>query len=87
MGAGLFQIINLQLREFVFLVLIANAIVWPFAWWWASTWLTEFAYHIKVDPMIFIATLAGALLLVISTLLYHSIKMAKTDPVTSLRYE
>ena len=87
MGARLIDIISLQMKEFVLLMLVANIFVWPLVLWWGNNWLNKFAYHLEISPMIFILTLFGAVFLVIITLFYHSLKISRTNPVTALRYE
>ena len=87
MGASTIQMIFIQLKEFFLLVIIANLAVWPLTLWWTGDWLSGFAYRIGINPLIFILTFAAALVLVVLTLSYHSIRVAKMNPVNSLRYE
>jgi putative ABC transport system permease protein len=87
MGAGIVQILTLQSREFVMLTVIANIFVWPSAWWWASRWLSGFAFHIEINPLLFTLPLGIALILVLLTLLYHALKVARANPIQSLREE
>ncbi len=87
MGASLRHIVQLQVKEFFCLILTANALMWPLAWWWSQKWLEGFAYHIKPNAAIFAVTLTVALLLVVATLSYHSLKAAMANPVKSLRHE
>jgi putative ABC transport system permease protein len=53
------------------LVLIANVIGWPIAWYFMSDWLGGFAYRITINPRIFIVTGAAVLLIAFLCILYH----------------
>jgi putative ABC transport system permease protein len=87
LGAGIKDIILLQVKEFILLVLIANVLVWPLIWWWGSDWLKDFAYHMDLNPMIFGVTLFSSLFIVVATLAYHAIRSTRTNPVEALRDE
>ncbi|MGE0772261.1 MAG: ABC transporter permease [Cyclobacteriaceae bacterium] len=87
MGASASQIVELQVKDFVWLILIANFLMWPLAWWWSQQWLESFAYHIQLNPLVFAITLVVAVGLVVATLAYHSLRAAMANPVHSLRYE
>ena len=87
LGAGLQDIIKLQMKEFVLLVVLANILVWPLAWWWGVSWLSEFAYHMSLKPTNFLITLLISLVLVVITILYHALKSTRTDPVEALSDE
>jgi putative ABC transport system permease protein len=87
LGATTLQVFNLQVREFIILVAIANVAVLPLSWWWADNWLEGFAYHVSISPLVFLITFIGAVLLVVLTLTYHSMKVARANPVDTLRYE
>ncbi len=48
LGANLAALIKLLSTEFAKLVLLANLIAWPFAWYLMSKWLNSFAYRIRL---------------------------------------
>jgi len=87
LGASMVSIIGLLNKEFIKLVVIANIIAWPFAWYGLRLWLQNFAYRINLGWSTFF--LAGVLALVVAliTVTYQSIKAATANPVDSLRYE
>ncbi len=87
LGASVAGIVRLLSGEFVKLVLLANLIAWPVAWWAMSKWLQNFAYRIEISWWIF--ALAGGLALVIAllTVSTQAIRAAVANPVESLRYE
>lgn len=87
LGASISEIIRLLTGEFAMLVLVANLIAWPLAWFAMNNWLQNFAYRIEIGLSLFI--LAGALVLIISFLTVSSqaIRAALANPVDTLKYE
>ena len=87
LGASVISLVSLLSRDFLRLVLIANCIAFPIAWWATRRWLQEYAYHIDVEWWVFV--LAGALAtgIALLTISYQAIKTAVTNPVNSLRSE
>jgi putative ABC transport system permease protein len=74
-------------RDFLKLVVLANLIAWPLAWWSAYVWLEGFAYHIDIKILLFLGSGLLALLIALATVSYQSIKAALANPVKSLRNE
>jgi putative ABC transport system permease protein len=74
-------------REFVVLVLLANIIAWPVAYFAMSQWLQSFAYRISLGPGTFILAALGALLVAVLTVSSQTLRAASANPVESLRYE
>jgi putative ABC transport system permease protein len=87
MGAGAGEILRLLLWQFARPVLWANLIAWPAAFWAMNRWLTGFAYHIDLQPWMFLAAGAAALAIALATVATHSLLVARTRPVLALRYE
>jgi putative ABC transport system permease protein len=87
MGASVLALIRILSIDFMKLVLIANVIGWPIAWYFMSDWLDGFAYRINIDPWIFIVTGVVVLLIAFLCILYHSLKVSRVNPVKSLRSE
>ena len=87
LGATVANVVALLSRDFVKLVLVANVIAWPVAWYAMNKWLQNFAYRIDISWWVF--ALAGGLALVIAllTVSTQAIKVALANPVESLRYE
>ena len=79
------SIISLLNKDFLKLVLVANILAWPAAWWLMDQWLKQFAYHVSIKWWVFV--LAGVLTLVIALLSvsFQALKAAAGDPVNSLR--
>ncbi len=87
LGASVLNLTALLSKDFLRLVLIANGIAFPLAWWATNQWLQEFAYHVDVEWWVFV--IAGFLALVIAllTVSHQAIKAALVNPVKSLRSE
>jgi putative ABC transport system permease protein len=87
LGASVPGILALLSKEIVVLILIANAIAWPVAWFFMSKWLDTFAYHINMNILIYALSAIGAVLLALITVSAQTIKAAMTNPSNTLRYE
>jgi putative ABC transport system permease protein len=87
LGATMNSIVFMLTGEFAKLVLLANVIAWPLAWYSMHEWLQNFAYHTDMSWWIFI--LAGFMTLVIAlaTVSIQAVKAATANPIESLRYE
>ena len=87
LGASVPSIVALLSKEFTYLVLAANLISWPIAWYAMHRWLESFAYRIELGPGVFV--LGGVLALAIAwlTVSYQAIRAARANPVEALRYE
>jgi len=87
MGASVPVLIRILSADFLKLVLIANVIGWPTAWYFMNDWLGGFAYRININLWIFIVTGIAVLLIAFLCILYHSLKVSRVNPVKSLRSE
>ena len=87
LGATVSGVTTLLSKEFIKLVLLANLVAWPIAWYGMNKWLQNFAYRIEMSWWIFF--LAGGIALVIAllTVSVQAIRAASANPVESLRYE
>ena len=87
LGSSVSRIVMLLSKDLIRLVLLANIIAWPVAWYLLHGWLQSFLYraHIRFDIFI----LAGVITFIIAliTVSYQSVKAATANPVDSLRYE
>ena len=87
MGASVSKIVYLLSRDLVGLVLIANIIGWPVAYYAMTRWLQNFAYRTHISLMTFLFAALLILTVTIGTVSYQTIKAALTNPADSLRYE
>lgn len=87
LGATVPNVVGLLSKDFLKLVLIANIISWPLAWWAMNKWLQDFAYRINISWWIFLFAGLAALLIALITVSFQAIKAAMANPVESLRSE
>lgn len=87
LGASLAQLFLLLSKDFVKLILLANLVAWPLAWYGMNEWLQGFAYRTALSGFIFLATAAAALLIALITVSFQTLKAALANPIESLRYE
>jgi putative ABC transport system permease protein len=87
MGASASQLAVRLSREFVVLVLLANIIAWPVAYYAMSRWLQQFAYRIPLGFLFFVLAAGGALLVALLTVGTQTVRAALSNPVDALRYE
>ncbi|SDK85984.1 putative ABC transport system permease protein [Catalinimonas alkaloidigena] len=87
LGASLGQLVLLLSQDFVRLILLANLLALPLAYFLIRRWLQEYAFHVGINgwlfglPLLFILLIAG---LAISG---QTLRAASANPVDSLRSE
>ncbi len=86
LGASVIQVVLLMLKDPFLLVLAANCLAWPIAYFATNRWLRDFAYRIDIDFYIFIYSGLSALLIALLTVGYLSVKTAMANPIDALRY-
>ena len=87
LGASVTGIMALLSKDFIKLVLIANLIAWPVAYYAANRWLQEFAYRIDISLWPFALGTLLALAIALGTVSYQAFKAARSNPIEALRYE
>mgnify|MGYP005725712485 CR=1 FL=1 len=87
LGSSVIAIVFLLCKKFLILVIIANLIAWPVAFFAMQKWLQNFPYPVQINPGVFAFTAVLTLVIALSTVGYRSIKAARANPVKSLRYE
>jgi putative ABC transport system permease protein len=87
MGASAPRLAVRLSREFVVLVLLANVIAWPIAYYAMSRWLQDFAYRIPLSLWTFVLAGAGVLVVALLTVGAQTFRAAAANPVETLRYE
>ncbi|MFV3128810.1 ABC transporter permease [Niveispirillum sp. KHB5.9] len=87
LGASVADIVRLLVWQFSRPVLVANLIAWPVAWYGVRSWLDGFAHRIDINPLLFLAVGAVALIIAWVTVAGHAARVAAEKPVRALRYE
>ncbi|HBK89004.1 MAG: FtsX-like permease family protein [Cyclobacteriaceae bacterium] len=87
LGATVPHILMLLSREIIYLILAANVLAWPVAWYFMNQWLGSFAYHIDISVFTFILAGVVAVVIALMTVSAQTWKAAMTNPSNTLRYE
>jgi putative ABC transport system permease protein len=87
LGATASGVVVLLSKDFARLVLVANLIAFPVAWYAMNRWLESFAYRIHIGWETFIFAGGLALIIALLTVSTQAVKAALTNPVEALRYE
>ena len=87
LGAELYHIVSLFIKEYAGLLLIANLIAWPLTWYVSSRWLQQYAYRIMQSVNIYF--IAGILvsLIAVGLITAQCLKVALANPAKNLRSE
>lgn len=87
LGASV-QLLFIQLNKpFIKLFLIGIGIALPIAYLLMNRWLSNFAYHIQLSWWSFLIPIFCIFILILVSISFQSIKVAKTNPIDSLRDE
>jgi putative ABC transport system permease protein len=87
LGATVSGIVRLLSKEFMILVVIANGVAFPIAYYVMNRWLSEFAYRTNIRIEVFLLAAFLSLSIALSTVIFQSLKAALANPVDSLRNE
>jgi len=66
---------------------ISCVIASPVAFYFLSNWLQGYYYHISINPLVFLISAAGAILIAVATISVQAVKAALMNPVRSLQTE
>ncbi len=86
-GATAKNILSVLSVGFAKIILIANLIAWPVAWYFMDKWLLTFAFHINIVWWFFAVALVLSLIITAATIISQAIKASYTNPVEALKYE
>ena len=87
LGASATNITMLLSRNVIALVVLANIIAAPIAWYGTQLWLRDFAYRASISPWIFVIAGLAALCIALVTISFQTIKTALINPAWVLRSE
>jgi putative ABC transport system permease protein len=85
LGAEVGGLVMLLTRRYFVLLAIAVILVVPLSWYAAKEWLSNFAYHIEIEPAIFLRAALIVLGVTAITVSYQSVKAALANPARNLR--
>lgn len=85
LGASSIQTLRLIFNDMLKLVLVSVFSAVPFAYFLTKGWLSNFAYSTNIDPLIFLYSGLGALLVAYGIVTYHSWAVSRSNPVSRLK--
>jgi len=86
-GATVSDVNSLLSREFLWLILIANLISWPVAYFGIKQWLESFSRHIDVQWYVFVISAVVTLVITVAITTIHAYKASLMNPANTLKYE
>jgi putative ABC transport system permease protein len=87
LGSSVGGVVFLLSKGFIWLVLIANIIAWPIAWYVMDIWLSTFPYHIEVNPVLFVLAGTGVTIIAFLSVSIQTLRAARVNPAKTLKYE
>jgi putative ABC transport system permease protein len=87
LGANLVNVLKLLSREFILLIILANLIAWPVAYFLANRWLQSFTKSIPINWFLFLLAGLTALVLALMITTYRAFRASVKNPADTLRYE
>lgn len=87
LGAETSSILRLFVVRFLWLVLAANLIAAPLAWYFVDSWFAEFASHINIKWWMFLVTLFITGLIAMVATIGQVLQTAYLNPVDAVKYE
>ena len=87
LGASIYSILLLLLKDFLKWLILANIIAWPVSYYFMNKWLQEYAYRIQMRLWIFFLSGVVALVIALLTVGFQAVKAAIANPIEALRYE
>jgi putative ABC transport system permease protein len=86
-GASVSNIVILFYSQYLKLIVIANIIALPLAWYFMNNWLANFPYHISISWWMFLTPVLLGTAVAFFTIIFKTVKAANANPVDSLRAE
>lgn len=87
LGASAREILVLLSKEIAILVVVANVIAWPVAYFAAQSWLQSYPFRTSVSIWVFVIASFAALLIAWLSISYQALQASRANPVEALRYE
>ncbi|SFN23346.1 ABC-type transport system, involved in lipoprotein release, permease component [Chitinophaga sp. YR627] len=87
LGATGNNIVLMFSRSYLVFVLLAAGLAVPLGWWIMNSWLQGFAYHINIGIDVFLIALGAILPVTLLSVIFIVIRVAWTNPATSLKAE
>jgi len=87
LGASVFDLMSMLVKEFFKPILLACCIALPISYWVVQNWLASFAFRLNLDGWQFLLPILSVLIIALITVSFHTVKVAETNPVDTLKSE
>lgn len=87
LGASIANVVGLLLSDIVKLLLFANLVAWPLAYYFMKGWLENYPYATEISWFLFVGAGLTVILVAFATVAFQTIRSARANPVESLKYE
>jgi ABC-type antimicrobial peptide transport system permease subunit len=87
LGSSVGDILFLLNKDFLKLILMANAIACPISWILMNSWLGNFPYRVNLSLSVFVLSGTLVLFATLVTVSFQTLKASLANPSLSLRYE
>jgi putative ABC transport system permease protein len=87
LGASHLQVLKLLSKDFLILILLANAIAWPVSYFLISNWLSQFAYQTSLNVFPFLLGMLIAFMIALLTISYFANKAARQGIIGALKHD
>lgn len=86
-GATVSNVNTLLSKEFLWLIMIANLISWPIAWFGINRWLENFSRHIEIQYYLFVISALVTVIITVIITSIHAYRASNMNPAETLKYE
>lgn len=86
-GGSISDIVGIISRNFIKLIAISIIIGIPAAWYYTDIWLQSFVYQVDNRWVVFVLSIIFTLFVAYITIIYHSLKSARSNPINAIIYE
>ncbi|SDK86024.1 putative ABC transport system permease protein [Catalinimonas alkaloidigena] len=87
LGAPFSTLLLLLTKDFAKLLLLANLVAWPLAYWGIRTWLANYPFRIDISLGLFLVPSLLVFFIALLTVSVQTVKTALVNPADSLRSE
>ena len=87
LGAEVKDILSMLSKKYAFIVLICFVIAAPVSYLITERYFSNFAYHMSIQPWVFVAALIGVLVVTVALVTTRSFSAATRNPVESIKAE
>ena len=87
LGAEEKSIIAILSSETIKLIIISTVVAWVISWFLLNWWLQDFAYHTKINPILFFVVPIIITIIALVTISIEVYKATKRNPAEVLKYE